>query len=384
MEFVIIALILAKFCERGAIDVVSMITGNDPPSKKYREAKGDTAGEGPLGKFVKAWWADAIEDLDEKRRIKRMETKEEQDAARAHRKAERQRIIDAIDEKARADEVEREERERGPAEDIPVEEPPDPEDAEADPIPPVEDTPEEESEEEKERQERWRREKERDAEEDRERHERWRKEAGERRPWEETPPVEETVEGSVDPDQPKGGGPEADTEIFDADIVEATPEIPSGPPGPDIPEFKVIIGEVESGRPGGDTEWSAYGAKPQLYAVPNQEQSTGGAGQTEGTDMTNAEVAVEGGITQHINWTAAVAEYQVRASAHVEIVGASMFKGDNGPARLALVAQIREQHRQLREMYQRLNAVLVNDKNLVGDAYAATGGQAGGKPYVTS
>lgn len=98
----------------------------------------------------------------------------------------------------------------------------------------------------------------------------------------------------------------------------------------------------------------------------------------------SSEVAVEGGITQHINWTAAVADYQVRAASHVEMVGASMFKGDNGPARLALVAQIREQHRQLRELYLRLNEVLVNDKNLVGDAYAATGGQAGGKPYVTS
>jgi len=362
MEFVIIALILAKFCEKGAIDITSMITGNQPPSKTYQAAKGATAEAGPLGKFVKAWWADAIEDLDEKRRVKRLETKEEQNEARARRKAERQRILDAIDEKAAADEAERRERKQGSAEDIPVEEPPHPDDAEADSPPPID-----------------------DADQtipdtlpdepettvidppvsEQERQEKWRERAGERKPWDETEPAAE------------------DETIVDAVIVEDEPEIVQGPEGPKIPEFKVITGSTE--EPVNDTEWSPYRAKPELYAVPDQtEESTGAAGQMGGTNMTSTQVAVEGGITQHINWTAAMADYQIRASAHVEMVGASMFKGDNGPARLAMVANIQEMHRQMREAYLQLNAILVNDKNLVGDAYAATGGQAGGKPYVTS
>jgi hypothetical protein len=346
MEFVIIALILAKFCEKGAIDIVSMATGNQPPSKTYQAAKGATAEAGPLGKFVKAWWADAIEDLDEKRRIKRMETKEEQERARAERKADRQRILDAIDEKARADEAEREERERGPAEDIPVEEPPHPDDAEADSPPPFDDPD---------------------------------RAAPDSLPLEDEP--ETTV---IDPPVPEETEPAAEDEtIVDAVIVEDEPETVQGPEGPKIPEFKVITGSTE--EPVNDTEWSPYRAKPELYAVPDQtEESTGAAGQMEGTNMTSTQVAVEGGITQHINWTAAMADYQIRASAHVEMVGASMFKGDNGPARLAMVASIQEMHRQMREAYLQLNAILVNDKNLVGDAYAATGGQAGGKPYVTS
>jgi hypothetical protein len=383
MEFVIIALLVAKWCEKGAIDIVSMITGNQPPSKTYQDAKGTTKDDGPLGKFLKAWWADAIEDLDEKRRLARIESKEEQDKERARRKAERQRILDAIEEKAAADKAEREERKR--ADDIPVEESPDPADSDAG-DPPVEECPEELPPVEDDRQEEWRREQEEAADAEQKRQEEWRERAGDRRPWDEVPPIEEKADGSVDPEESKEQGSKDDTKIFDADIVEPTPEIEAGSPGPSgptIPELTVIPGQVEQGgQSTGGEEWSAYGSRPQLYAVPNQEP-TGAAGGTKGTDM-SGEVAVEGGITQHINWTAAVADYQVRAAGHVEMVGAMMFQGDNGPERLALVAAIREQHRQLRELYMRLNQVLVNDKNLVGDAYAATGGQAGGKPYVTS
>jgi hypothetical protein len=391
IEYMIIALIIAKFCEKGAIDITSMITGNQPPSKTFQAAKGTTAEAGPLGKFFKAWYADAIEDLDEKRRIKRLETKEEQDRARAERKADRQRILDAIDEKAKADKAEREERE--PADDIPVEEPPDPRDSEAGEPLPVDEGP---------------------GEKDRNF---WGDDLPERNPWEERP--EQTI-----PDPPRGEDPEdepqataepdeprqvqdLEEEIFDADLVEdKTPEIPQGPEGPKVPEFKVIEGTVE--RPEDDAEWRPYSTGPQLYAVPDQEGETGMvetdshgyaktpfqkragtvtamAAATMGANgMTTQAVAIEGGITQHIGWTAAVADYQVQAANHVEMVAAMMFQGENGPARLALVARIQEGHRILREMYLQLNAALVNDKNLVGDAYAATGGQAGGKPYVTN
>jgi hypothetical protein len=358
MEYVIIALIIAKFCEKGAIDITSMITGNQPPSKTFQAAKGTTAEAGPLGKFFKAWYADAIEDLDEKRRIKRMATKEEQGRARAERKADRQRILDAIDEKTKADEEEREERE--PADDIPVEEPPDPRDSEAGEPLPVDD------------EEPWGG---------------WPKE-----PWEEGPdqtipdplpwelPKEEP-QATVEPDEP-GQAQDPEEEIFDANLVEGGPGSagatdPQGPQGPEIPKLK----SVQAGGSDGKDEWSPYWAKPELYAVPDQEKEEGTM--SNGTTVSTAVVAAEGGISTHIRWADNMIAYLGNCISHVEIVGASMYQGGNGPERLALIAEIQERNRHLALSYKVLRDTLIRDRNLIADAYAATNNQAGDRDYAT-
>lgn len=327
IEYMIIALIVAKFCEKGAIDIVSMITGRQPPSMTVQRAKKGNTEDGPIAKALKAWYADAIEDLDEARRIKRMETKEERERARAERKAERQRIIDA-------------------AGTPPAEEPPHPDDSEADA----------------------------------------------------PPPFDQPVPGPVDPiivDQPVDetvpDRREAIEEPIDAVIVEPREVIVEEPPeAPEFPAFTVIRGD----RPeDDDNEWRVYG-RPQLHAVPTQKEGPEVTTMYEGKDQHGTAVynsggtggqavAVEGGISTHIDWTAKMVDYHMRAMSHAEIVGASMYQGDNGPERLALIAQIQDGHRQMADAYQRVHDILVNDKIKIGDAYASTGNQAGNKVYVT-
>lgn len=409
----IIALIVARFIVNGTIDITSMITGNQPPSKTYHDAKGDNAEDGPLTRAIKAWWADAIDDLDEKRKIKRLETKEEKEAERKRRKDERQRWIDEMNERIEDEKARQEEEKRAREKPwVPPEESPDPHDeteerpAEEKPeeLPPVEDEEVEDDTEESE-----------ERPQDRQ---------------EELPPVDERVDGTVDPEQP--ADPEdTEEEIFDADIVEDPPE---GPEGPEIPDLKVISGGREA-----DDEWSTYRTKPQLYAVREDGEGMtniipstngassprdpdGGRGQAKveavrelvdknqtagGTNVTTmyegkdqqgsatytsggsgsagtSPAVIEGGISAHIKWTADMAAYQNRASSHVEIVGAEMFRSDNGPERLAKIAHIQELHRQLRMAYLDVSAILVHDKQLIGEAYAATRNQAGDKKYTTS
>jgi hypothetical protein len=352
-----IALIAAYFIVNGAVDITSMITGNQPPSKSYRDAKGENKEDGPLTRAIKAWWADAIEDIDEAKKRRRLESKEEKAAERERRRAERQAWIDDMNQKIEAEKKRQEEEREGrrktwkwskgeKAEELPpividevVEEPA----AERPPVEEVE--------------------------------------------VEEPPTVDETV-GEIDPPASE----EAGDPIFEADlVVDKTPkaidppaeeaeQIDPGPPeGPEIPGLEVIDG----GRPDSD-EWSVYG-KPNLYAVQDVDtQRNAGIGiEAGGTNMTTV-AAIEGGISAHIDWTAQMAEYQIRAAAHAEIVGATMFRGDNGPARVAMLRRLQEAHHMLREAYLEVNAVLVNDKRLIGDAYAATGNQAGGKNYTTS
>lgn len=350
----IIALIIARFIVNGTVDVTSMVTGNQPPSKTYRDAKGENKEDGPLVRAIKAWWTDAIEDVDEYRKRRRLDSKEEKDAERARRKAERQKLIDEVNQRIE-DEKARQEKDL-------------PETPKVDDVPPVEETRRDEPDE---------------------------VPAPEPFDWSEIDgpkptagdrpepvaeivddppaPVEEvsgTVEGQ--PETPA----EAKAEIFEADIVEDQPEPVEGP------NLRVVGGS----RSADDEEWRAWGAKPRLYAVTDPETGPE-AGETGGMDVTTtgkAVAAAEGGITAHINWTRSMADHQIQSISHVEIVGAAMYQGDNGPARLALIAQLQEGHRQMNEAYLRLNAILVADKQRIGDAYAATGNQAGGKPYVTN
>lgn len=388
----LIALIVAFWVQRGAVDITSMITGNPPPSKTYRDARGDSAEDGPLVRTLKGWWADAIEDIDEVKRRRRLDTKEEKERERARRKAERQRVIREAEERERRINEPKAEAPPAPEREAVVTEP-DPNSARPfDPLDPPfgegvlepEETvggtePEPASSEVPER----------DGTEREVIVERSREAVGST-PTRQPP----TIEGIIEPEH--ATGPDGtETEIFEVDVVEDEsrpelnePEEPFGPVGPEIPALRIIQG----GEQADDTEWSAY--KPQLYAV--QDQGNGdkemtvvhGSDQQGGMTYTSAGQAssanVEGGITTHINWTQDVADYQLRAAGHVEIVWASMFQGENGPERLAKINRIQEMHRQLREMYLELNGTLTADKNTVGDAYAATRNQAGGKAYTTS
>jgi hypothetical protein len=338
MELVL-ALIIARWIVNGTVDVTSMITGNQPPSKTYRDAKGENKEDGPLIRAFKAWWADAIEDIDEAKNRRRLESKEEKEQERQRRKAERQALIDGMNEKINQERQRREEEENHrrrpevgevpPVDGVEVDE--------VDEVPPVDgvgDLPEEQA-----------------------------------PTAEPAPPVDEVVIGTVEPGGAEAEQPEDKKVIIDADIVEqeGTPRL-----------------QILGGGRAEDDEWSVYG-KPQIYAVPDmtEGQPVPEARPLKGMTMTEVQ-AVEGGITSHIDWTAQMADAQTRASAHAEIVGATMFQGDNGPARLALIRRIQEAHQQMREMYLQVNAVLVNDKRLIGEAYAATGNQAGGKTYTTN
>jgi hypothetical protein len=379
----IIALVLAFWIQRGAVDITSMVTGNPPPSKAYRAAKGDTDEEGPLGRFVKAWWADALEDLDERRRYKVVKKKEGREKARAdrereqaRREAERKKVLDRIEEESRRAGEERAAREDPKP--IPVEEPPAPGEADRTapdaPIPagPV--------------------------------------------PW---IPAGEPHIGDPIP-VPEGSEPDPEPVIGDSDpdpVIEG-PEPDSGPIGPDL----VLIAGGSS--PVDETEWKSYGEQPKLYAVTDKEsgeemaqatQAPGfdaagranvagvvreineGAGMTtmyEGKDQQGSSTytsagqgsgggsgSVEGGLSTHINWTQQTAEYQTRAAGHVEIVGAQMLQGDNGPERLARIARIQDMHRALKAEYDALNLDLRSDLK-VTEAYQAGGNQAGNKVYV--
>lgn len=390
----LIALIVAFWIQRGAVDITSMITGNQPPSKTYRKATGDTAEDGPLGKFVKAWWADALEDADERRRYARTKKKEgeqearaRQEQERAKRKAERQKVLDRIEEEARRAEKDRASQHK--PESIPVPEPPAPEEADRTipDIPDLEDEPgvdpfhvdlpftiDEDA--------------------------------------EPAPPVD-----MEKPPQPQEAGP------------PEMPGFPAGPKGPVLPELTIIAGGK---TPADDEEWRPYG-RPPLYAVTDKEEGEmtalkdlipggGGDGTDEsakamqgnvdavnrvqgqnddhknttvqaygtntgaGASMTSngqngQSAAVEGGLSTHILWTEETAKYQNQAKTYVEIVGAQMQQGDNGPERLARIARIMEMHNALHREYMALNGDLRQDMN-VAEAYRAGNNQAGSKQYV--
>lgn len=412
----LIAMIVAYFVVNGAVDITSMITGNQPPSKTYRDAKGENKEDGPLIRTLKAWWADAIEDIDEAKKRKRLESKEEKERERQRRKDERQAWIDELNERTEDEKRKKERERRG-------------------------------------RRKTWRWSRDEEAGEESDRSDpddrTW---DSDDRPWEadeeippvdesgedsreELPPVDESENGTVDPDSKEEKGrsdAEEPEEIFDADIVDDEPKaidpgeagpmdpgeagLMDPPDGPEIPELRVIEGD----RPD-DEEWTVYG-RPNLYAVTREEEpevveknrdgsaktpfqqraqgvtavvdaaisaATGTPMQTQvnqagGTTVTTQATTVEGGISAHINWTQKMADYQVRAASHVEIVWASMFHGDNGPARLAKIRRIQELHRMLNQAYLDVNGILVSDRNTIGDAYAATGMQAGDKRYTTS
>lgn len=343
MEFLIIAMVLAKFFERGAIDVVSMVTKQPPPSRTYQEAKGGAKGDGPLKRFFSSWWEDAIGDADEFRRTRRMDSKEKA-AEKAKRKKEREETVnDAKPE-------------------IPVEPAPRPEDYTPDePTPkPAPDLPPVD-----------------------------RPEAPDAKPWDppwpgpepkhrpetvDLPPVLEDEELTEKINKERTG-PAVDDTPTPAD----TEALIDGPAGPLMEDFTTPKIETE---PVDDTEWTPLIPKePHLKVVVD---NTRGTDMTQTTGSTQGQTATEGGIGTHIRWTAATADWQSKAIVAVENVKSQMAGADNGPEVLALAALIEDAHNVLKAHYQHLNALLVAHKTTVGDAYAATGNQAGSKDYVTS
>lgn len=365
MEYLIIALIIAKFCERGAIDIVSMATGRQPPSATYRAAKATSPSEdGPLVRTIKSWWADAMEDVDEARRIRRMDTKEKRDQARADRKAERQRVLDEIEEaKTKARKTE-EKRKKGPAPDeVPTEELPEVEEYAPD---------------------------------------------GEGSRQSEEPP-QDRPEHTGGPDRTEG--PESATEDTVADIPPITDETEKPTYTPDdreVPEAVDPWFPVETAE---NTEWrpmfppEGEGAKiipmfkekteelePADAAVLNGKVVTADAMtfdengpavlDLKGTEQMTTNSAPEGGLGQHQRWTVSMSDWERKAIPQVEMVGAAMRAGKVGPEYLAVVAEIQDLHRIQAEKYAFLYKKLLT-MNEIKEKYQANP-DAGDKDYVKS